>query len=638
MSDKGQPPPPLPEAPAPSPVASTNQSHQQNDSYEPIPAERKLFVLYKGEIPPSPPETPAPPPPPQPVARILPPANAAAASPKNNNNNNLRGGGGNNNNRGNGGENQQQQQRNVKPQKQPSRPAQPLQKRAPILPPANITDVGPPPPQQAPPAAVANGQPQQPGRNGKVGNEMKSGQQPLQQQQQQQSSLQPQSDLSFRFPGGDKEYPPMTKRQKLLFYHGITYPPSESDDATDEENENEPKIVGPSPPQQAPPAAATVANGQPQQPGGNGKVEIKTGQQQLQQQQQQQQSSLQQQNDISFHFAGVDKEYQDDMEVDQSLPPDAKTEDESSIPSYSIDQSLLDAFTSPGWTPVASDEEDEEFGSFDESGIEELAELVTSMHVNYDDDSQLLRMRGGGGGPETGGELVAPQATSGVQKRTRKRTSKWWPHVYEVDEKFFCKHCPGKNEIKIRRNDGTFNTTNIKTHLVKSHKWNIQPRTLNKRANEGQIQEEVIDRKRPRGSLVPLRNIVKFTDLPAKIALDKLITSNAAQDNHTKLSDEQLAAIESIMRNPQCPVSETHFEAFEKGLQWGLDKLPPIIHTLSVGLLNETFNSEMCGRRGHKLFECLINLTVSNPKIKIAILVMRSFAHMAEHKSACSKQ
>uniref|UniRef100_A0AC35FMY9 Phospholipase A-2-activating protein n=1 Tax=Panagrolaimus sp. PS1159 TaxID=55785 RepID=A0AC35FMY9_9BILA len=143
-----------------------------------------------------------------------------------------------------------------------------------------------------------------------------------------------------------------------------------------------------------------------------------------------------------------------------------------------------------------------------------------------------------------------------------------------------------------------------------------------------------LDRKRPRGLLVPLPNMVKFTDLPpAKIALDKLITSNAAQDSHTKLSDEQLAAIESIMTNPQCPVNETHFEAFEKGLQWGLDELPPIIHTLSVGLLNETFNSEMCGRRGHKLFERLINLTVSDPKVNIAIFIMRSFANMAEHKS-----
>uniref|UniRef100_A0A914XT83 Phospholipase A-2-activating protein n=1 Tax=Panagrolaimus superbus TaxID=310955 RepID=A0A914XT83_9BILA len=143
-----------------------------------------------------------------------------------------------------------------------------------------------------------------------------------------------------------------------------------------------------------------------------------------------------------------------------------------------------------------------------------------------------------------------------------------------------------------------------------------------------------LDRKRPRGLLVPIPNIIKFTDLPpAKVALDKLVTSNAAQDSHTKLSDEQLAAVESIMTNPFCAVNDVHFEAFKRGLLWGIDELPPVIHTLSVGLLNEEFNSEMCGQYGHQLFERLINLTVSDPKINIAIFIMRSFANMAEHKT-----
>uniref|UniRef100_A0AC35FIG3 Uncharacterized protein n=1 Tax=Panagrolaimus sp. PS1159 TaxID=55785 RepID=A0AC35FIG3_9BILA len=43
---------------------------------------------------------------------------------------------------------------------------------------------------------------------------------------------------------------------------------------------------------------------------------MKSGQQQPLQQQQQQQSSLQQQSDVSFHFAGVDKEYQEDQTED----------------------------------------------------------------------------------------------------------------------------------------------------------------------------------------------------------------------------------------------------------------------------------------------------------------------------------
>ena len=85
------------------------------------------------------------------------------------------------------------------------------------------------------------------------------------------------------------------------------------------------------------------------------------------------------------------------------------------------------------------------------------------------------------------------------------------------------------------------------------------------------------------------------------------------------------------MKNPQCPVGAVHFEAFERGLRWGIDELAPVIHTLCVGMLNETLNNEMCGRRGPQIFERLINLAVSDPKVNIAIFVMRCFANMAVH-------
>lgn len=50
-----------------------------------------------------------------------------------------------------------------------------------------------------------------------------------------------------------------------------------------------------------------------------------------------------------------------------------------------------------------------------------------------------------------------------------------------------------------------------------------------------------LDRKRPRGLLAPLSTMITFGDLPpAHIALDKLVTCNAAQENATKLSDEQV--------------------------------------------------------------------------------------------------
>lgn len=87
------------------------------------------------------------------------------------------------------------------------------------------------------------------------------------------------------------------------------------------------------------------------------------------------------------------------------------------------------------------------------------------------------------------------------------------------------------------------------------------------------------------------------------------------------------------MTNSQCSVNTTHFDAFECGLQWRIDELPPIIHTFCVGLLNEAFNTEMCQHRGHRTFERLINISVSDPKVNISIFVMRCFANMGVHKA-----
>uniref|UniRef100_A0AC35G0X7 Uncharacterized protein n=1 Tax=Panagrolaimus sp. PS1159 TaxID=55785 RepID=A0AC35G0X7_9BILA len=114
--------------------------------------------------------------------------------------------------------------------------------------------------------------------------------------------------------------PPMTQRQRFAYY-GIPYSPETSEDENDDENENTQKIV-----EESDEEKCEVSRNS-----GHFKEDVQT---------------------IST-FTSPIADNQPTSAGDRYL-------DESSIPSYSIDQSLLDAFIPPGRTPVASDEEDEE--------------------------------------------------------------------------------------------------------------------------------------------------------------------------------------------------------------------------------------------------------------------------------------
>uniref|UniRef100_A0A914QNG7 Uncharacterized protein n=1 Tax=Panagrolaimus davidi TaxID=227884 RepID=A0A914QNG7_9BILA len=224
--------------------------------------------------------------------------------------------------------------------------------------------------------------------------------------------------------------PPMTQRQRLAYY-GIPYSPETSEDENDDEKENEQKIIEESdecevtrnsgPLKEDVQTVSTftispiVADNQSENTSKNEEDEsryldessipsysidqslldafIPPGRTPVASDEEDEEEKTSEKANIStFKSAEIetpncseDESHEisqdsstHDMEVDQSLPPEAKTEDESSIPSYSIDQSLLDAFIPPGRTPVASDEEDEEEKTNERANIRETFDQSSS--------------------------------------------------------------------------------------------------------------------------------------------------------------------------------------------------------------------------------------------------------------------
>uniref|UniRef100_A0A7E4V5N5 WD_REPEATS_REGION domain-containing protein n=1 Tax=Panagrellus redivivus TaxID=6233 RepID=A0A7E4V5N5_PANRE len=141
-----------------------------------------------------------------------------------------------------------------------------------------------------------------------------------------------------------------------------------------------------------------------------------------------------------------------------------------------------------------------------------------------------------------------------------------------------------------------------------------------------------IDKQRPRGPLCPVNKFTVFADTPPAVAFDKLRTLNAAQD--APLSEEEISAIESIMRAPESEAIGTviHYNSLEKALfNWEPVHLAPVVDALRLALLNAAFNAEYCDNRRHRIFERLVNILVSDPEIPVSVMILRAFANAANH-------
>uniref|UniRef100_A0A0K0DG45 Phospholipase A-2-activating protein n=1 Tax=Angiostrongylus cantonensis TaxID=6313 RepID=A0A0K0DG45_ANGCA len=127
-----------------------------------------------------------------------------------------------------------------------------------------------------------------------------------------------------------------------------------------------------------------------------------------------------------------------------------------------------------------------------------------------------------------------------------------------------------------------------------------------------------LDKKRPRGELVPVRCYYRFgiEQLSPK-ALAKLVEVNEKQ-HVLKLSDSYVYVTVS---------------ALDVGLQWTMTDLVPILDVFRVALLHEYLNAYFCDMkiRGESTHHRLSALLMSEPPDAVGILVCRSMTNAFTH-------
>ncbi|KHJ85570.1 PUL domain protein, partial [Oesophagostomum dentatum] len=147
-----------------------------------------------------------------------------------------------------------------------------------------------------------------------------------------------------------------------------------------------------------------------------------------------------------------------------------------------------------------------------------------------------------------------------------------------------------------------------------------------------------LDKKRPRGELVPMSNYFRFgvEQLSSK-AFAKLVEVNNTQ-TALKLSEAQLEAIHELMSASTSINHELLATALETGLQWSIEDLVPILDVFRVALLDETLNTHFCDMkaRGEGTQQRLTALLLSEPPDAVSILVCRSMTNAFAH--SCGRE
>ncbi|KAE9420335.1 hypothetical protein Angca_004919 [Angiostrongylus cantonensis] len=143
-----------------------------------------------------------------------------------------------------------------------------------------------------------------------------------------------------------------------------------------------------------------------------------------------------------------------------------------------------------------------------------------------------------------------------------------------------------------------------------------------------------LDKKRPRGELVPVRCYYRFgiEQLSPK-ALAKLVEVNEKQ-HVLKLSDSQITAIQHLMSGSEDVIDfEVVAAALDVGLQWTMTDLVPILDVFRVALLHEYLNAYFCDMkiRGESTHHRLSALLMSEPPDAVGILVCRSMTNAFTH-------
>ncbi|MCP9261252.1 Phospholipase A-2-activating protein [Dirofilaria immitis] len=162
-----------------------------------------------------------------------------------------------------------------------------------------------------------------------------------------------------------------------------------------------------------------------------------------------------------------------------------------------------------------------------------------------------------------------------------------------------------------------------------------------------------IDKKRPRSEFVPLSNFFQFgIEQASAKAIIKLRELNNTQSKY-KLSEEQLCALEDVLKTSTYDPRDIHISAIDTGFGWdiALEKgiirrftvistIIPIMDVFRLALLNRTLNRIYCSLdmegeksgRGLETMQRLTNFLISADSDPIRILTCRAMANAAVHQ------
>ncbi|CAG9534252.1 unnamed protein product [Cercopithifilaria johnstoni] len=149
-----------------------------------------------------------------------------------------------------------------------------------------------------------------------------------------------------------------------------------------------------------------------------------------------------------------------------------------------------------------------------------------------------------------------------------------------------------------------------------------------------------IDKKRPRSELVPLPHFYQFgIEQASTKAIIKLTELNEMQSKY-KLNEEQLCALEDILKTSTYDPRDIHVSAIDTGFGWDMDTIIPIMDVFRLALLNRTLNRIYCSLdaegekspRGFQTIQRLTNFLVSANSDPIRILACRAMANAAMHQ------
>lgn len=149
-----------------------------------------------------------------------------------------------------------------------------------------------------------------------------------------------------------------------------------------------------------------------------------------------------------------------------------------------------------------------------------------------------------------------------------------------------------------------------------------------------------IDKKRPKSEFVPLGNFYQFgIEQASAKAIVKLRELNEQQSEH-KLNEEQLRAMEDVLKSSTYEPRDIHVSAIDSGLRWNMDTIVPILDVFRLALLNRTLNRIYCAltsegeksARGLETMQRLTNFLISATSDPVRILACRAMANAASHQ------